>query len=177
MGGLIQTRGTKRLAAHYYYEFDTYIEFYRQSSVITYFIRNGSHLNVWDDIIQNIRNDNTTDPLGDFPDHTDRGDKLCLIPGDKKSHKNLLRRWKLYLKKVLPPTQHDQLIDAIYTALSDDTYGYIVFDVVQAKGYAITPTDNLDSDGNKFMMIVLETVELPVDPGYGPSFIRDSRPV
>jgi hypothetical protein len=177
MGGLIQTSGTKRLAAHYNEEFDTYIEFYRQSSVITFFDRAGTHLNVWDDIIQQIKQNNATDPLGDFADHTDRNDNLCLLPKDKKTHKNLLQRWKLYLKKVLPQAQHDQLIDAIYTALSDNTCTYIVFDAVQAAAYAIDATSKQDSDGNSFMMIVLETVELPVDPGYGPNFVRDNRPV
>jgi hypothetical protein len=179
MGGLIQTAGTKRLAAHYNEEFDTFIEFYRGSNVISYFLRPaGKDLNVWDDIIQNVQQNSSTDPLGDFPDHTSRADNLCLLPNEKKPHQNLTNRWKLYLKKYLPKAQHNQLIDAIYAVLNDHSYCYIVFDVVQMAAYAIVATDNLDSDGNKYKMIVLQTaVELPVDPGFGPNFIRDHRPV
>src|SRR5258708_586319 len=99
MGGLIQTAGTKRLAAHYNEEFDTYIEFYRQSSVIAFFDRSGGHLDAWDDVIGQIKHDHTTDPTGIFPDHTERGDNLCLLPKVKKTHPNLLNRWRIYLKR------------------------------------------------------------------------------
>ena len=180
MGGLIQTAGTKRLAAHYNEEFDTFIEFYRQSSVIEFFDTANSN-NVWGDVITQIKHDNTTDPTGTFPDHTRRGDMLCLLPGDKKSHPNLLNRWRVYLKKFLPAQQHSDLLDAIYKALSDSSYSYIVFDARQSTtkppGYAISATDQQDSDKNKYMLIVLETKEMPLDPMLGPSYIRDQRPV
>jgi hypothetical protein len=180
MGSLILTAGTKRLAAHYNEEFDTFIEFYRQSSVIEFFDTANSD-NVWDDVITQIKDDNTTDPTGAFPDHTKRGDKLCLLPGDKKSHPNLLNRWRIYLKKFLPPQQHTDLLDAIYKALSDSSYSYIVFDTRQSTanppGYAIDATDHQDSDTNKYMLIVLVTAEMPVNPGFGPNYIRDQRPV
>ena len=37
MGGLIQTKGTKLLAAHFRQEFSTWIDFYRQPGHIAYF--------------------------------------------------------------------------------------------------------------------------------------------
>ena len=177
MGALIHTAGTKKLAAHYNDEFDTFIEFYRQANVIGHFNRNAVDWNVWDNVIQQIKHNNSTDPSGDFPDHTDRNDGFCLIPTEKKSHKNLLIRWRIYLKKVLPVTQHNELIDAIYAVLLDNSYDYIVFDVVEDMAYAIDATDHLDADGSKYKLIVLKTQELPVDPGYGPNAIRDHRPV
>jgi hypothetical protein len=181
MGGLIQTAGTKRLAAHYNEEFDQFIEFYRGSNVIGVFDRGplpGKPLNVWDDVIQQIQHNSTTDPAGDFPDHTDRGDGLCLLPNDRKTHKNLLNRWRLYLRKILPQAQHNDLIDAIFNVLKDHTISYIVFDVVQTAAWGIATANHVDSDGNNYKTILLQTmVELPVDPGFGPNFIRDHRPI
>jgi hypothetical protein len=177
MGALIHTSGTKKLAAHYNDEFDTFIEFYRQANIIGHFNRGGANWNVWDNVIQQIKHNSATDPSGDFPDHTDRSDGFCLIPADKKSHQNLLTRWRIYLKKVLPAAQHNNLIDAIYNVLRDNSYDYIVFDAVEDAAYAIDATDQVDADGSKFKLIVLKTQELPVDPGYGPNAIRDHRPV
>jgi hypothetical protein len=178
MGALIQTAGTKKLAAHYNEEFDQFIEFYRGPNVISIFDRAGKPFNVWDDIIQNVQHNGTTDPAGDFPDHTDRTDGLCLLPNDRKTHKNLLNRWRVYLRKFLPPAQHDDLIDAIFNVLQDHTISYIVFDVVQAAAWGIVTATHVDSDGKNYKTIVLQTViELAVDPGFGPNFIRDHRPV
>jgi hypothetical protein len=177
MGALIHTSGTKKLAAHYNDEFDTFIEFYRQANIIGHFNRSGTDWNVWDNVIQQIKHSDTTDPSGDFPDHTDRNDGLCLLPAEKKSHKNLITRWRIYLKKVLPTNVHNHLIDAIYNVLLDNSYDYIVFDAVEDVTYAIDATDKVDPDGSKFKLIVLKTIELPVDPGYGPNAVRDHRPV
>ena len=180
MGGLIQTAGTKRLAAHYNEEFDQFIEFYRGPNVIGFFDRGAppKNLNVWDDVVQAIQHNATTDPLGDFPDHTNRSDGLCLVPNDKKTHKNLINRWRLYLRKFLPAMQHGQLIDAINNVLKDHTISYIVFDVVASGGgYGIASVRHTDSDGNDFQQITLQTTELPIDPGFGSNYIRDHRPV
>jgi len=177
MGSLIQTAGTKRLAAHYNDEFDTFIEFYRQANVIGHFDRKGYAWNVWDNVIQQVVHSNATDPSGDFPDHTHRSDGFCLLPGDRKSHKNLITRWRIYLKKFLPPKVHNDLIDAIHDVLKDNSYDYIVFDVAEDPAYSIDATDQWDTDGSKYKLIVLKTVELLVDPGYGPNAIRDHRPV
>ena len=181
MGALIQTAGTKRLAAHYNEEFDQFIEFYRGPNVISVFDRGpapGKPLNIWDDIIQQIQHNNQTDPAGDFPDHTSPGDILCLLPNEKKTHSHLTNRWKLYLRKYLPQTQHNQLIDAIFTVLKDHTISYIVFDVVQMPAWGVVSGRHTDSDGNDYETITLQTaIELAVDPGFGPNYIRDHRPI
>jgi hypothetical protein len=92
MGALIMTKGTKRLAAHYNEEFDTWLNFYATSE-LQKFNRNGAHIDIWDDIIQS-----TTD---NDPDHTKRGDKLTLLPPDHAKHAHLHGRWRYFLKKVI----------------------------------------------------------------------------
>ena len=100
MGDSFRPPAQKGSAAHYNEEFDTFIEFYRQSSVIEFFDTANSN-NVWGDVITQIKHDNTTDPTGTFPDHTRRGDMLCLLPGDKKSHPEPSKSMEGFLKEVL----------------------------------------------------------------------------
>ena len=108
MGGFIQTAGTKLLAGHYNDEFDTYIEFYRGPNVIGFFDHGPSPKtpltnNIWDNIIQQTEHNNSTDPQNIFEGHRDRNDNLCLLPNqNKKAHKNLLNRWRLYFRKIFP---------------------------------------------------------------------------
>jgi hypothetical protein len=183
MGGFILTAGTKLLAAHHNDEFDSYIEFYRGPNVIGFFDRGPAPKeplsNIWDDIIQQVVHDNTTDPQNIFEGHTDRNDGLCLLPNlNKKAHKNLLNRWRIYFKKfIFPKTQQEQLIAEIFNALQDHTIKYIVFDVAETAAYGIASARHTDSAGSDYQQITLQTVELPVDPGYGPNYVRDFRPV
>jgi len=183
MGGFIQTAGTKLLAAHYNDEFDSYIEFYRGPNVIGIFDRGPAPKlplnNIWDDIIQQVVQDNTTDPQNIFEGHTDRNDGLCLLPNlNKKAHKNLLNRWRIYFKKmILPQAQQRQLITEIFNALQNHTIKYIVFDVAETPAYGIVSATLADSNGDAFQHITLQTIELPVDPGFGPNYVRDFRPV
>ena len=55
MGALIMTKGTKRLVAHYNEEFDTWIDFYRDASVLPKFNRAGANVSIWNDLVQKLR--------------------------------------------------------------------------------------------------------------------------
>jgi hypothetical protein len=122
MGSLIMTKGTKRLAAHYNDEFDTWLTFYK-TTALHYFNRGGGNIDIWNDIIQKV----TDGTAG----HSKRPpvDQLTLLPKDDLiSHAHLHARWKFFLQNVLLTKQND-LVDAIYAALQTNC-AYILFDVV-----------------------------------------------
>src|SRR5438477_10807191 len=95
MGALIMTKGTKRLAAHYNDEFDSWIDFYRDPTVLSKFKRGGANIDIWTDVVQKVKDTSTTN------DHTERGDNLTLLPKNHKKHANLHARWKVFLQSVL----------------------------------------------------------------------------
>jgi len=122
MGALIMTKGTKRLAAHYNDEFDTWIDFYRDPTVLARFNRAG--IDVWSDLVQTIKDASTTN------DHTDRPDDLTLLPKKNNRHANLEARWKYFLQRVLTPANNTKLANLIHAALTAAPANrYIVFDV------------------------------------------------
>jgi hypothetical protein len=130
MGALIMTRGTKRLAAHYNDEFDTWLQFYRKQANLDYFDRTKlpaakkGNIDIWSDLILTI-SDKTAG-------HSARAnDKLTLLPPDHPKHPNLSKRWQLFLQNELSQTNQNLLVDHILTALQGP-YVYIIFDVVPA---------------------------------------------
>lgn len=127
MGGLIMTKGTKRLAAHYNDEFDTWLTFYK-TTALHYFNRGGRNVDIWKDIIQ-VVTDNT-------PGHSARAaPHLTLLPQDHPAHAHLHARWRFFLQNDFATEQND-LVDAIYAALQTNC-AYILFDV--AVGGAVPP--------------------------------------
>jgi hypothetical protein len=146
MGALIMTKGTKRLAAHYNDEFDTWISFYRTPAVLSKFQRSGN-IDVWRDIIQTI-----TDTANG---HTQRPDHLTLLPPDHVKHVNLIGRWKFFLKSVLSQANQNKLADALHKALTDPNV-YIVFDVVVGKTQNVTHTSDVD-DGDPIARVTIVT--------------------
>jgi hypothetical protein len=120
MGGLIMTKGTKRLAAHYNDEFDTWLTFYK-TTALHHFNRGGKAVDIWNDIIQVVK-DSTAG-------HSGRPNHLTLLPQDNPAaHAHLHARWKFFLQNDFATRQND-LVDAIYAALQTNC-AYILFDVV-----------------------------------------------
>jgi hypothetical protein len=124
MGGLIMTKGTKRLAAHYNDEFDTWLTFYR-TTALPYFNRGaGVNVDIWNDIIQ-VVTDNTAGHSARPSPH------LTLLPRDHPAHAHLHARWRFFLQNDFAASQND-LVDAIYAALTKKPHiAYILFDVRQ----------------------------------------------
>ncbi len=145
MGALIMTKGTKRLAAHYNDEFDTWLTFYKTN--IGSFARTGD-IDIWNDIVQKIKDTRTG--IG----HTERTDKLTLLPKDHPAHPNLLLRWQKFLQNVLTPTNQNKLCDAIHTALGSNS-AYILFDVVHGASQDILFDNSQTDDGSPIAMITI----------------------
>jgi hypothetical protein len=121
MGSLIMTKGTKRLAAHYNDEFDTWLTWYR-TTALHYFNRGGKNVDIWNDIIQ-VVTDTTAGHSARPAPH------LTLLPQDHPAHGHLHARWKFFLQNDFATRQND-LVDAIYHALQrKPNVAYILFDV------------------------------------------------
>ena len=59
MGGLIMTKGTRRLKNHYNEEFSTWIAFYRQPDIVTIFDRGNTDISIWKDVVNYITDPNS----------------------------------------------------------------------------------------------------------------------
>jgi hypothetical protein len=174
MGGLIRTKGTKRLIAHLNDEFGTYIDFYR--AISTQFDPTKASYKGLAWLTLNI-----SDPNDKI--HSPRAiDDLVLLPhlpaGPKQKHKNLERRWVWFLDTTnvargsLTPANDHKIAAAIYDALRKRTgnsyfYTSICFDAVEINGpQDITPSDQ--PDGNTtYKLIVLNTQPMPAQLGAG----------
>ncbi len=150
MGALIMTKGTKRLAAHYNEEFDTWIDFYRDPAILAKFKRTaGADIDIWADLIQKIKDTSTTN------DHSERADNLTLLPKNHKRHPNLHARWKYFLQTLLSQANQNKLADAICRALTDANT-YITFDVRVGGTQDVTLDSDVD-DGNPIARITIVT--------------------
>jgi len=94
MGGLIMTKGTRRLKNHYNEEFSTWIAFYRQPDIVTIFDRGNTDISIWKDVVNYI-----TDPNSPANGHTSDPEDPTLLPQKDPGHKHLRRRWKFFLEK------------------------------------------------------------------------------
>jgi|tagenome__1003787_1003787.scaffolds.fasta_scaffold20324031_2 hypothetical protein len=157
MGALIMTKGTKRLAAHYNDEFDTWLTFYKTN--IGYFARTGD-IDIWNDIVQRITDSRVG--IG----HTERTDKLTLLPKDHLAHPNLHLRWKKFLQNVLSQANRNKLCDAIHTALGTNA-AYILFDVVHGASQDVLLDSSQSDDGSPIALITI------VVKGHMPAFATD----
>ena len=155
MGGLIMTRGTRRLAGHYNEEFSSWLTFYRNKRNI--FDRNNTDINLWNNIIQVV-----TDPRPGIG-HTERPDNLTLLPKDNPAHPNLHRRWRIFLTSELTPANRNKLADYIHAALGLNPLAYIVFDVAQGWQQDIDYDPNGNDDGSRFAKITI-IVKGPMSP-------------
>jgi hypothetical protein len=149
MGALIMTKGTKRLIALYNDEFHSWITFYRDAPVLQRFNRSGRNIDIWSDIVQQIRDTSTTNG------HTDRPDNLTLLPKEHPKHSNLNRRWRVFLQSELGQANKNKLADAIYQALIDPNV-YIAFDVRLGGVQDVILAPDVD-DGNRIARITIIT--------------------
>ena len=162
MGALIHTPGTRRLAAHYNDEFDTFIQVYRDNAAWFDTTAHGG-VKLWQ-LVDNAQDAND-------PGHSDRGDGKILLPAPKSKHKNLEKRWKWYLKSFLDQATNDKLCNAIHAALIKATpggayvYSGIVFDVVEDVAFDVKATDmTIEPGGPLYRSIVLYTKAMPSEP-------------
>jgi hypothetical protein len=170
MGGLIRTKGTKKLVAHFNDEFDTWIDFYRPFAQLFDTSRAGytNLLNITMTIRDNDR------------DHTTRGDKLTLLPdlhGNK--HRNLEKRWKWFLDTAnagndgLTPANDRAIAGFIHKALTDQVngrpkYSSIEFDALEHAGVQTIVQTDLDDGGVIISQIHLKTNRaMPTGPVQG----------
>src|SRR5258708_317476 len=115
MGGLIMTRGTKRLVAHYNDEFDTWIQFHR--ALINYYDVNtygGAEIKIWSDVIQNP---NLFDAAAPGNGHAATATDPTLLPPTHPKHANLHSRWQYFLESVLSKTNNAKLAKGVHDAL------------------------------------------------------------
>jgi hypothetical protein len=163
MGGLIMTRGTKRLVAHYNDEFDTWIDFYRSATIINKFNRSGSDIDVWAALIATI-----VDPAAPGNGHAAAANTPTLLPPPHPKHANLHKRWKYFLQNDLKQINRNKLADHIFTALCDPSIKYIVFDVVHG-GFQDVMLNMDDDDGTPIARINLKVKDVmlkhPQTPG------------
>jgi hypothetical protein len=150
MGALIMTKGTKRLAAHYNDEFDTWLTWYQDPARINVFNRNNADIDIWNDVIQN---QTLTDarPNG----HTERGDNLTLLPKDSPQHQNLHQRWRYFLQLVIGQPRQNLLADHLFAALQSNI-SYICFDVVLGNASDVLLAADVD-DGQPIARITIVT--------------------
>jgi hypothetical protein len=178
MGGLIQTKGTKLLAAHFRLEFSTYIDFYRAPAHRAYFDTSaagwnpagtGGLLNATNSLYAPAPHSLRTDIVG--PPAQGR----CLLPyfPTGTRHGNLQNRWLWFLNTSpshvalgsLTPANDIAIADAIHAALAGPPYSYdsITFDAVETilpQQVAATPAYD---DGTLYMHISLLTQQ-PIPP-------------
>jgi hypothetical protein len=115
MGSLIHTKGTAYLCAFYNNEFEQYFAFHKGNRGL--YNRGGAHWNVWDHLIDSIR-----DP--------GRGNIKPLFPTPGASQPNLVARWRLFFKgPIYSQANQDKLIDAVFGVLSNGASTGILFGV------------------------------------------------
>ncbi len=170
MGGLIQTKGTKLLAAHFNEEFSTYIDFYRLNANVSYFNTGIAANNpAGTGFLLNATNN-----LFDGSPHSLRNDKAgrgkCLLPyfPTGTRHANLEKRWLWFLDTSpahvtlgsLTAANDIAIANAIYMALGNPTYDSITFDAVETtlpQQVAATPAYD---DGTPYVHISLLTQQV-----------------
>src|SRR4051794_10110171 len=104
MGALIMTRGTGYLCAFYNREFEANWAFHKANAAL--YNRGGAAWNVWDNLINSIR-----DPA--------RGNLQCLLPTPDASQPHLVQRWQLFFKgPIFSLVNQALLIDNIYRVLN-----------------------------------------------------------
>jgi hypothetical protein len=177
MGGLIQTKGTKLLAAHLNQEFSTYIDFYRKPANMLYFNTGAAGY----DPLGTGGLLYATNNLFDVAPHSLRTDIVgppsqgkCLLPyfPTGTRHPHLENRWLWFLNTSGPnnllgslTAANDQAIAAaIYAALFAPngappyTYKSITFEAVET----VLPQQQVAAkqahdDGTLYMQILLMT--------------------
>ena len=169
MGGLIQTKGTKLLAAHFREEFSTWIDFYRLPAHMAYFntaaagwnpAGTGGLLYATNSLYDTAPHSLRTDIVGPPP----RG--RCLLPffHGATRHPNLQNRWLWFLNTSaahvalgsLTPQNDVAIADAIYAALGG-AHNSITFDAVETiLSQQVAATPAFDA-GNLYMHILLMT--------------------
>jgi len=178
MGGLIQTKGTKLLAAHFREEFSTWIDFYRTPAHMTFFnttaagwnpLGTGGLLyatnNLYDTAPHSLRTDIVGPPA----------QGKCLLPyfPPGTRHPNLANRWLWFLNTSathvalgsLTPANDVAIANAIYAALAGPPYTFdsITFDAVETiLPQQVAATPGYD-DGTLYMHISLLTQQ-PIPP-------------
>ena len=164
MGGLIMTKGTRRLKNHYNEEFSTWIAFYRQPDIVTIFDRGNTDISIWKDVVNYI-----TDPNSPANGHTSDPEDPTLLPQKDPGHKHLRRRWKFFLEKILTQANQNLLADKVHAALTDKkNVVYIAFDVVQDKNQTVTldfSKDGTQDIANITLKVVDAMPEHPTTPG------------
>ena len=172
MGGLIQTKGTKLLAAHFRQEFSTWIDFYRQPGHIAYFdttavgwnpLGTGGLLYATNSIYATAPHSLRTEIVGPPP----RGRSLLPFFPAATPHPHLERRWLWFLNTSathvalgsLTPQNDVAIANAIHTALGG-LHNSITFDAVEtilSQQVAATPAYD---DGTLYMHISLMTQQV-----------------
>ena len=162
MGGLIRTKGTLRLIAHFNSEFSTWLSVYQAGGVAAYFNTNGG---TYRDLLY------ATNQIMD--NHSPRGDHRCLLPpSNNPMYPNLETRWKWFLtvgnvaNGALSQANHNAIAGAIYTALIDNTVQLITFDAVEiahGDNQAVAATTQT-LQGVKYAQILLKTAAMPAGP-------------
>lgn len=160
MGSLIQTKGTKLLAAHFNEEFSTHIDFYRTAATKALFnSSSGAYTSLY-----NI----TCSLTSTDANHTRRTDGKTLLPdinpGDHRApgfrHPNLELRWLWFLQSFLLPANDKAIAAGIFAALNDTSYSSITFSCVEGVAQSVTATSANDG-GTKYQQIVLTTQVMP----------------
>jgi hypothetical protein len=171
MGGLIQTKGTKLLAAHFREEFSTWIDFYRLPAHVVYFntaaagwnpAGTGGLLYATNNIYAKAPHSLRTDIVG--PPAQGRS-LLPFFPAATR-HPNLAKRWLWFLNTSnvalgsLTVANDKAIADAIFSALGNALYTSITFDAVETilpQQVAATPAYD---DGSLYMHISLMTQQV-----------------
>lgn len=172
MGALIKTKGTKRLAAHFNEEFDTWIDWWRQLQTVnmgSLFDRAGGNAD-----LSAVTDDPRTRHAA--AQHSRRTDHKCLLPdiAGHPIHQHLEARWRWFLTLAnagaggLQQTNHNKIADAILKGLLDPTGGppytfdCITFDAVEAGMNQDVAVTEHRVDGRTILEIVLITPPMPV---------------
>jgi hypothetical protein len=175
MGGLIKTKGTKLLAAHFNDEFDTYFRsFWRPLQLAT---PNGIFNTAGGNVDLRAITLAITDATAG---HSHRGDNLVLLPNihNHPVHVHLENRWLWYLdvgnvaNGSLTQANHNKIADGIYHGLTDHvvvsgapvyTWDCVVFDAVESGLTQDVAIAGHHEDGRHVMEITLITPPIPKD--------------
>jgi hypothetical protein len=171
-GGLIRTKGTKKLAAHFNEEIDTWIGFWRnvqETNAGALFDRAGGNADLLA-ITDDARTQDNSNAL-----HSRRTDYKCLLPDIQNHpiHKNLEARWRWFLTLAnagrggLQQANHNKIADGILKGLLTKTGpgAYVVdcitFDAVEAGDKQDVALTAHRVDGRVILEIVLITPPIP----------------
>ena len=187
MGTLIKTKGTKKLAAHFNEEFDTWIDWWRAlqgANMGTLFDRGAGNPADLLAITNHALAKDTTNAQ-----HSRRTDNKCLLPDihGHPVHVHLEARWIWFLtignagNGGLQQPNHNAIADAILFGLNDQTQGNptfdcITFDAVEAGmqlQQSVAVTEHR-VDGRTILEITLITPPIPRGSiANNPSPLRD----